>query len=223
MRGTGLRYDTDTDTDTILPVAGAICRDSFAGGMGDRPEGAAVGHLLPVARAVALRGREGGATAELGDEVQNCLRASSGGGDKPHVLAPVIGWDNDLNASVEQMGTLLKGGDGGRHEGVAYTTKLHNTASNNAGKIFEERTTALDANSPPPALLTAMQVRRLTPTECERLQGFPDGYTAIPWRKKPADECPDGPRYKALGNSWAVPNVAWIGWRIAAELHKGLA
>ena len=98
-----------------------------------------------------LRGRDGGATAELGDEVQNCLRASQGGGDKPHVLA-------------------------------------------------------------------AMQVRRLTPRECERLQGFPDDYTAIPWRKKPASECPDGPRYKALGNSWAVPNVRWIGARIAARL-----
>ena len=60
----------------------------------------------------------------------------------------------------------------------------------------------------------AMQVRRLTPVECERLQGFPDGYTNIPWRKKPASECPDGPRYKALGNSWAVPVVAWIGKRI---------
>ena len=100
-----------------------------------------------VAQSVALRGREGGATAELGDDVQNCLRASQGGGDKPHVL-------------------------------------------------------------------TAMQVRRLTPVECERLQGFPDNYTAIPWRKKPADECPDGPRYKALGNSMAVPVMAWIGKRI---------
>lgn len=65
-----------------------------------------------------------------------------------------------------------------------------------------------------PAVLSAMQVRRLTPTECERLQGFPDGYTAIPWRGKPADQCPDGPRYKALGNSWAVPCVRWIGRRI---------
>lgn len=59
---------------------------------------------------------------------------------------------------------------------------------------------------------TTMAVRRLTPVECERLQGFPDNYTNIPWRKKP--ESPDGPRYKALGNSWAVPVVAWIGKRI---------
>ena len=63
------------------------------------------------------------------------------------------------------------------------------------------------------AIATSMAVRRLTPTECERLQGFPDGYTNIPWRK--AAESPDGPRYKALGNSWAVPVVRWIGERIA--------
>jgi DNA (cytosine-5)-methyltransferase 1 len=62
----------------------------------------------------------------------------------------------------------------------------------------------------------AMTVRRLTPVECERLQGFPDNWTAIPWRKKTAEECPDGPRYKALGNSMAVNCMAWIGERIAA-------
>jgi len=63
-----------------------------------------------------------------------------------------------------------------------------------------------------PSVMSAMQVRRLTPVECERLQGFPDGYTNIPWRKKP--ESPDGPRYKALGNSMAVPVMRWIGERI---------
>ncbi len=67
--------------------------------------------------------------------------------------------------------------------------------------------------------IVGMQVRRLTPVECERLQGFPDHYTEIPWRKKPAAECPDGPRYKALGNSWAVPVVAWIGKRIQEALN----
>jgi DNA (cytosine-5)-methyltransferase 1 len=57
-------------------------------------------------------------------------------------------------------------------------------------------------------LVCGMAVRRLTPTECERLQGFPDGYTNI------KDKCPDGPRYKALGNSMAVPVMKWIGERI---------
>jgi DNA (cytosine-5)-methyltransferase 1 len=65
-------------------------------------------------------------------------------------------------------------------------------------------------------IATASAVRRLTPRECERLQGFPDDYTAIPWRKKGSEDCPDGPRYKALGNSMAVPVMHWIGERIAA-------
>lgn len=63
-----------------------------------------------------------------------------------------------------------------------------------------------------------VQVRRLTPIECERLQGFPDNHTMISWRGKDADECPDGPRYKAIGNSMAVPVMRWIGERIAAAL-----
>ena len=63
-----------------------------------------------------------------------------------------------------------------------------------------------------------MQVRRLTPIECERLQGFPDNHTLISWRGKDADECPGGPRYKAIGNSMAVPVMRWIGERIAAAL-----
>lgn len=57
-------------------------------------------------------------------------------------------------------------------------------------------------------------VRRLTPIECERLQGFPDNFTRIRWRNKSEDDCPDGPRYKALGNSMAVPVMRWIGERI---------
>jgi site-specific DNA-cytosine methylase len=71
-------------------------------------------------------------------------------------------------------------------------------------------------NASGPTVMTTMTVRRLTPVECERLQGFPDNWTAIPWRKKPAEDCPDGPRYKALGNSMACNCMAWIGERIAA-------
>ncbi len=66
----------------------------------------------------------------------------------------------------------------------------------------------------------AAGVRRLTPRECERLQGFPDDYTLIPWRGKPAEECPDGPRYKAIGNSKAVPVVRWIGRRLLQQLER---
>lgn len=57
-------------------------------------------------------------------------------------------------------------------------------------------------------------IRRLTPLECERLQGFPDDYTQIEWHGKPAEQCPDSLRYKAIGNSMAVPVMRWIGERI---------
>lgn len=63
-----------------------------------------------------------------------------------------------------------------------------------------------------------MMVRRLTPRECERLQGFPDDWTAITYRGKPAA---DGPRYKALGNSMAVPVMRWLGERIAMVAAHG--
>ena len=66
-------------------------------------------------------------------------------------------------------------------------------------------------------LVGPMAVRRLTPNECLRLQGFPDGWTNIPWKGKPEGQAPDGPQYKCAGNSFAVPVVRWIGTRIAAQ------
>ncbi|OOF85084.1 DNA cytosine methyltransferase [Rodentibacter ratti] len=63
-------------------------------------------------------------------------------------------------------------------------------------------------------------VRKLTPIECERLQGFPDNYTKIPYRNKSAEECPDSPRYKAIGNSMAVPVIRWIGKRLVDYLKQ---
>ncbi len=75
----------------------------------------------------------------------------------------------------------------------------------------KERSPAL-ARKQTPAFVQGMAVRRLTPRECERLQGFPDDWTLVPYRGKPAS---DGPRYKAIGNSFAVPVVRWIGERIA--------
>ncbi len=63
-------------------------------------------------------------------------------------------------------------------------------------------------------ILSSKRIRRLTPLECERLQGFPDDFTKIEWRGKPKEDCPDGHRYKALGNSMAIPVVEWLGKRI---------
>lgn len=173
-------------------------------------------------------------------------RSNPQAGDPCHPLAagahpPAIAFNarQECVSSTDLFGSL--GSSSPQAEAVAYTTKLHNTGSNNAGKVFEEYSTCLDANSPPPALLTATQVRRLMPLECERLQGFADNYTRIPMRAyakrkitklRPADlweplpdgrwilMAADGPRYKALGNSWPVPVVAWLGRRIQRELEQ---
>ena len=73
----------------------------------------------------------------------------------------------------------------------------------------------LDTDGGTHAVLTS-GVRRLMPVECERLQGVPDHFSRIPWRGRPAEDCPDGPRYRALGNAYPRPVLAWIGRRIAA-------
>jgi DNA (cytosine-5)-methyltransferase 1 len=93
-------------------------------------------------------------------------------------------------------------------------------AQNQAGEVRENDVfNTLNTNSNAsgrntPLLRDSMAVRRLTPIECERLQGFPDNYTQIAWRNKEPENCPDGPRYKAMGNSMAVPVMHWIGKRI---------
>jgi len=87
---------------------------------------------------------------------------------------------------------------------VGFALRANPSASGDKGDGGMNTTTVIDQ----------MQVRRLTPMECERLQGFPDNYTRIPWKGKPAEDCPDGHRYKAMGNSMAVPVIRWLGERI---------
>lgn len=110
------------------------------------------------------------------------------------------------------------GGNGMGYDdsGVSYTltkTDVHAVAFNAQGSssqgdcVSENITPTLD-KSKTPAVMHKMQVRRLMPTECERLQGFPDNYTKL------SEKTADGPRYKALGNSMAVPIMAWLGKRI---------
>ena len=101
-----------------------------------------------------------------------------------------------MDKNIQPMAFTSKG------NGDCFESAIHPTLSTGGGQ----------AGQGYPAVRQGMAVRRLTPVECERLQGFPDNHTNIPWRKKP--ESPDGPRYKALGNSMAVPVMNWIGKRI---------
>jgi site-specific DNA-cytosine methylase len=97
-----------------------------------------------------------------------------------------------------------------RH-GVAQPISFHIDAMPDQMNFSTETSASLTC-SQHSGIAQNMAVRRLTPVECERLQGFPDNYTNIPWRNK--SESPDGPRYKSLGNSMAVPVMKWIGERI---------
>jgi DNA (cytosine-5)-methyltransferase 1 len=134
--------------------------------------------------AFTLHGSDGTINAASSTEVAGSLRTRAPGSIENSSTTAVlqeqpVAWSGELTASTEVTGTLQRGGEGGRIDGV---------------------------------MTPQMAVRRLTPRECERLQGFPDDYTLVEYRGKPAS---DGPRYKALGNSMAVPVMRWLGERIA--------
>jgi len=217
------------------------------------------------ALSVAIRGRDGGGTAELGDDLAGALRASQGGSDKPHVLA--FGGNNttgpiDVATAVRAKGgtghgdfeseTFLvqesfafkashftRGKDGATAAGapslsadadkgdqdtlvLAFDTTQITSPGNFSSPKPGDPCHPLAAQQHLPAIADNLIVRRLMPVETERLQGFPDGHTAVHFRGKPMA---DGPRYRAIGNSMSVPVMAWIGRRIERALisnHGGI-
>lgn len=136
--------------------------------------------------------------------------------------------DNGADATPDMSPTIRAGNhdkshaNSGQPPAIAYAFKAGQGAKAGGIGYAEEQsptlTSASSGTNLAPAVMHGVAVRRLTPIECERLQGFPDNHTLIGWRGKDAVECPDGPRYKAIGNSMAVPVMRWIGERIAAAL-----
>lgn len=125
--------------------------------------------------------------------------------------------DHGGDATEELSPTLRAGGFTNSHQNGGVMPAVAAFQSSQSGVRLADTHATLDANNGPRrhnGALVGSAVRRLTPVECERLQGFPDNFTAIPWKKKGPEQCPDGPRYKALGNSMAVPVMRWIGERI---------
>lgn len=128
--------------------------------------------------------------------------------------------DHGGDAAEEVSPTLRAGGHTGSHANAGVMPAIAFPAEMSATQAAstENLSPALSVKHTT-AIAAAWGVRRLTPTECERLQGFPDGWTAIPWGKKAPEDCPDGPRYKALGNSFAVNVITWIGERLQAVME----
>lgn len=151
-----------------------------------KDHGADAGQISPTLRAMG----HGGSRANAGGQVAVCVT-----GDIAHTLKA-----EGFDASEDGTG-----------RGQPIVAALRGISDYGDG-LPCLRAKGGDAAGGSEALVSASAVRRLTPTECERLQGFPDGYTLVPYRNK---EAADGPRYKALGNSMAVPVMRWIGERIA--------
>jgi len=126
--------------------------------------------------------------------IAGTLRASTGGANETHASA------NHLVAMVAPPAIAFSAGNSAQSYGVGES--VEHTPPLRAGASGTNQV---------PTIAKGAVVRKLTPTECERLQGFPDGWTAVLYRGKPAT---DAPRYKALGNSMAVPVMRWIGRRI---------
>lgn len=169
------------------------------------------------------RGKDGAPS-----EIVPPLSADADKGDQDPVIAQAVPINTQMalrgadtsNTSHEGIG-LGKPGDpaftlqAAHHHAVAFKER---GGCEGGGKGYlgqRERTFTLSTTHDQ-NIFTNYAVRGLTPIECARLQGFPDNWTQIPWRNKPAADCPDGPQYKAYGNTWAVNCVAWIFARIDA-------
>jgi site-specific DNA-cytosine methylase len=146
-------------------------------------------------------------------EVANTINLFDQGDTRTtHAVVQPVAFSSNMSVpdcSEDLSPTLKLGGHGGANPPAIAAPTL--TASNDPSRSPQSSEVTQQVGA---VYQASMAVRRLTPVECERLQGFPDNHTLIPWRGKDASECPDGPRYKALGNSMAVPVMRWIGERI---------
>src|SRR5215217_2042500 len=221
------RQDYETETMVIALAGTTIDRAPENGGNGLGADTSGLMYTLTATdrHAVALDQLKG--SGPNFDPVAFHHQASSSQSMNPDVICPTL--DKSKSPAV----AAFKGGQGSKAGGIGYSESTSPTLG------------AADSGSNlTPTLMLGMQVRRLTPVECERLQGFEDEYTKIPnwkgWRKMDSSETPesciaegleikqskksgkwrvrdvDGPRYKAVGNSMARPVMEWIGERIAA-------
>lgn len=215
-RETGQGFATDTQTGVgvqALPINTMTCqgRPSDNGRMGDGIDGEldpsptlSVNHHHAVAYSII-----GDATPKIGEDICGTLRSQGGGGIVPPSVVYGLNSQQPPARLTEEYCDTLVASNYKEPMGVfcVHGTQDPITSETTANCIGRN-------NGQENVVAVNSIIRRLTPTECEILQGFPRNYTKIPYRKKPTDQCPDSPRYKALGNSMAVPVMRWIGERI---------
>lgn len=232
--GGGLGTDFDCDgglIERVWPAEVAPCLNAHFGdkmGLENQHIDHGAGLFVPTAFSITPSNSNRDYNAREVEKAQ----ALTAGGNRPSArggdLIAFSAKDHGADAISDLSPTLRAGGHAGSHANagvmpaVAYgisadavdrTGEGDGSAAQRAGLGIAENLQPTLRCRGADSVGTASAVRRLTPRECERLQGFPDDYTLIPWRKGMA---PDGPRYKALGNSMAVPVMRWIGERIQA-------
>jgi len=147
----------------------------------------------------ALQARDRKGIGTTVDDKVVLHRAEGRSGNQSDTVSGPLGESGKKQSDTDLVCAGFLPGQGSGAQGIGYEDEMAPTMRSGCHQY---------------GLHAGMSVRRLTPRECERLMGFPDDFTRIPYRNKPVDKCPDGPRYAALGNSIAVPVLKWIGDRI---------
>ena len=234
----GVRRDTPPSREAGQETAGTLASRTDGGGFPGTDE-ACSGYVQPVGRSAVMRMATGQGGAEIlteqsppltcnhespiafdsrQDTVSSTEVFGALGSASPQAQAVCVTGDITHTLKAEGFDASEDGTGRGQPIVAAFAENSRSELRYEAGDGSRTGTLSIGGGKPgqgTPMVQVGMAVRRLTPRECERLQGFPDDYTLITVRGKPAA---DGPRYKALGNSWAVPNVHWIGRRIHAAL-----
>jgi DNA (cytosine-5)-methyltransferase 1 len=204
-----------------FPIQDGRAMEKAQGGLGVAADGSpsytldttgaqGVAHSIISPTITTCKGSKGGSSSEAIDEIEAVFMAQQNDPItfQPGNLRRKAGSDPSTEAT-----TTLKASSGDQTPHVAYAEVVAPTitATNDPSRSPQSSEVTQQVNA---VHQVSMQVRRLTPRECERLQGFPDDWSQIPWKGKSVEDCPDGPRYKACGNSMAVPVMRWIGARI---------
>lgn len=202
----------DYETETVIAVAHALRGEGFDASEDGTGRGTP---LVPI----AFQSNAGSQGGDIYENLSPTLRVQKAGGGG----MPAIAFDckasgqsgfgvGEIASTLRSMGHADSHQNGGGHQAVAYDMRGREGGSQFEGPHDTANIRAASGGSSRSYVAQQWAVRRLTPRECERLQGFPDGYTDVPWRNK--NWTPDGLRYKALGNSMAVNVMRWIGMRI---------
>lgn len=172
------------------------------------------GNVPLVQEAIAFKPGQSAKARTIGAQLGVACTIEAGGGGNNRQAVAVDVYNQKIDG--DKAATLTKACGGTNTSGAkVMAVDCYNKTINEKSQAISSSASDINHTGGVINPKDRMAVRRLTPRECERLQGFPDDHTLIPWRNKPADQCPDGPRYKALGNSMAVPCMRWIGERIA--------